>query len=137
MFLILDTNVLFSFFRKSKVFDSIRKLRESGYALVAPDFVYSELSHLKGDILKYSGISEDEFELLLISLKYVVRSVANSDYTRFFPEAEKITPDKKDSPLFALALALKCPIWSREPKLKRQKSIAVLADEDVDKLLIL
>jgi len=135
MFLVVDTNVLFSFFRKSTVFDTIRKLRDSGYTPIAPDFVYSELMNLKAQILKYSGISEDEFEFLLISLKYFVKSVPKPKYDNFFGEGEKISPDKKDAPLFALALAFRCPIWSREPKLKKQSAISVFSDEEILKFL--
>lgn len=39
----------------------------------------------------------------------------------------------KDSPYFALALAFdKAPIWSREPRLKRQKVVKVLHDKEVE-----
>lgn len=135
IYLVLDTNVLFSFFRKSKVFDFVRKLKQAGYVLIAPDFVYSELANLQDQILKYSGISAGEFELLLISLKSVVKSVQKSEYHRFLAEADKISPDKKDVALFALALVFQCSIWSREPKLKKQKIIMVLSDEEIDKLI--
>ncbi len=135
MFLIIDTNVLFSFFRKSKVLELVRKLRSSGYKLITPDFMYSELLKLEGQILKYSGISTEEFDILLIGLKQVVKSIPKSEYSDFLQEANQISPDKKDAPLFALALSVQGSIWSREPKLKRQKTIRLLSDEDIIKML--
>ena len=57
-------------------------------------------------------------------------------YEDFIEEAKHISPDKKDAPLFALSLAFdKVPIWSREPRLKRQKVVKVLDDKDVEELL--
>jgi predicted nucleic acid-binding protein len=51
---------------------------------------------------------------------------------KFIEEAKRISPHLKDAPLFALSLAFdKVPIWSREPRLKRQKSVEVLWDEEV------
>jgi predicted nucleic acid-binding protein len=51
---------------------------------------------------------------------------------KFIEEAKRISPHLKDAPLFALSLAFdKVPIWSRKPRLKRQKSVEVLWDEEV------
>jgi predicted nucleic acid-binding protein len=55
--------------------------------------------------------------------------VPKSNYEIFLDKALRISPHKKDAPLFALSLAFnKAPIWSREPRLKRQKIIRVLSD---------
>jgi len=135
MFLILDTNILFSFFWKSKVFRLVRKLRQIGYELTAPDFVFSELSALKEKILKASKLSESEYEVLLIFLKYIVKEVSEDEYKEYLSKAESISPHPKVVPLFELSLALdKTPIWSREPRLKRQRFIKVLNDEEVEQL---
>src|SRR3989344_5942325 len=46
-------------------------------------------------------------------------------------EAEKISPDKKDVLYFALALKLKCGIWSNDKKLKTQNKVKVYSTEDL------
>ena len=46
-------------------------------------------------------------------------------------EAEKITPDKKDVLYFALALKLRCGIWSNDKKLKTQNKIKIYSTEDL------
>lgn len=136
MFLILDTNILFSFFRKSKVFELVRKLRKKEFKLCTPNFMYSELLNLKDEILKTSKLSNNEFDILLTILKLVVKPISKEEYIEFLPEAKEISPHLKDAPLFALSLALeKSPIWSREPKLKRQKFVRVLSDEEIVELV--
>ena len=136
MFIVLDTNVLFSFFRRSKVFKLTKELKLSGYKLIAPDFVFFEIIGLKNKILKSSKISESEFEFLLLFLKRIIRFVPKVEYKSFISESKIVSPHLKDFPLFALSLAFdKSPIWSREPRLKKQKLIKVLLDEEIEELL--
>jgi predicted nucleic acid-binding protein len=137
MFLVVDTNVLFSLFRKgSKINELIRDLRRKGFKLLAPEFAFLELKAIAPKISKFSGLTSSEIEEALISLKKVIKEVAKAEYSQFLEEASKISPHKKDAPLFALSLAFnKAPIWSREPKLKRQKAIKVLSDKEIEELL--
>jgi len=136
MLLILDTNILFSFFNKSKVFSLTKELRHIGYKLVSPDFVFFEIKGLKKQIIESSGLSESEYEFLLLLIKRIIRFIPKSEYKEFILEAKTLSPHFKDFPLFALSLYLnKSPIWSREVRLKKQESIKVLSDEDIEKLL--
>jgi predicted nucleic acid-binding protein len=94
-----------------------------------------ELDKLKGEIIK-CGISESEYANSFELLRIIVETVPETEYSQFLEEAKKISPHKKDAPLFALSLALdKAPIWSRDLRLKRQKVVRVFSDREVKEFL--
>lgn len=134
--LIVDTNVVFVFAKNPNVVGMVEKLRKSGAKLMMPQFCLDELVNNKGSLMKYAGFSGDEFELFVEEVKKIFVVVPKFLYDDFMEEAKRISPGKKDTPMFALSLAFdKSPIWSREPRLKRQKIVKVLGDKDVEKLL--
>jgi len=49
--------------------------------------------------------------------------------------AEKISPDPNDLMYFALALKLKCPIWSNDKELKKQNEVIIYSTEDLTREL--
>ena len=51
---------------------------------------------------------------------------------QIFPEED--CPDEKDITYFALALYLRCPLWSNEKRLKEQKEVIVYATHELMKL---
>lgn len=134
--LVLDVNVLFSFFRKGKVFKLVEELVKKNIRLLIPAEMKEELLSLKSKIIKSAKISEEEWNGISNLLFSIVREVPKSKYGSFLREGCKISPHINDAPLFALSLAFnKAPIWSREPRLKRQKFIKILSDRDVEELL--
>ena len=136
MFLVVDTNVIFAFSKSPKVVELVERLREAKVKTITPQFCFNELVNLKGKVMRYAGFSEEEFGLFLREAKKVFFVVPQFLYEDFMQEAKSISPHKKDVPLFALSLAFgKAPIWSREPRLRRQKSIKVLSDEEVEELI--
>ena len=69
------------------------------------------------------------------TLKKRIITVSNEETEKYFPEAKKISPDEKDVDYFALALKLKCAIWSKDKALKeKQNEIAIYATEDLAKM---
>ena len=46
-----------------------------------------------------------------------------------------ISPDEKDTAYFALALKLKCAIWSNDKKLKEQDKVTVYNTGELMKLI--
>lgn len=136
--LVADTNVIFLFSKNPDFIELVEKLRKSGVKLITPQFCLDELlnTKVKGDLMKYAGFSEKEFELFAEEVKKVFFVVPKFLYNDFMEEAKRISPDKKDVPLFALSLAFgKTPIWSREPRLKRQKLVSVLDNKGVEEML--
>ena len=107
-------------------------MREKGVSLLVPQYMFDELLGIKSEILRGCGLPEANFSVLLALLLTLVEIVPKKEYAEFLEESRKISPHLKDAPLFALSLAFdKAPIWSREPRLKRQKSVEVLWDEEV------
>ncbi len=135
MFLIVDTNVLFSFFHsKSKVTGYFKSLREKGVSLLVPQYMFDELLGIKSEILRGCDLREDNFSVSLALLLKLVEIIPKEEYGEFIEEAKRISPHLKDAPLFALSLASNnAPIWSREPRLKMQKVVEVLHDKEVEK----
>ena len=129
MKLVVDANILVSFFRPNPVQFIITNSGLFELELFAPEHGISELSKNKISLVKYSGKSDSEIDALLNKLERFVTVVPSDEFNSFEKIAKKISPHDKDSPFFALALKLKADIWSNEPRLKRQSSVKVLSTD--------
>jgi len=133
MDLVIDANVLFSVLIKKGKTEEL--IFEADLHLFAPEFIFKEFEKYKEVILEKTERTTVEFNWLLRILKKKIKTVPNEDTEKYIAEAEKISPDKKDVDYFALALKLKCPIWSNDKQLKtKQKAITVYSTEDLAKL---
>ena len=56
MLLVIDTNVLFSFFRENPVRSIIITSKSFGLGLFTPEYSIDELRNNKSDLFKYSGL---------------------------------------------------------------------------------
>ena len=50
-------------------------------------------------------------------------------------EAEEISPDEKDILYFALALKLKCGIWSNDKRLKQQDQVRIYSTAELKEII--
>ena len=136
MFLVVDANILFSFFTTNS---SRRKIIELsprlGFKLISPEFAFEELSKDKEKIQKYSEIDELKFILFFSLLEKKIESISKLEYDDFFSKANELAPHAKDIPHFALALSLNCPIWSDEKLFKQQSKVEVHSTSDLVKML--
>jgi len=136
MKLVVDTNILFSFFRDTIVRKIIVNSKILGLELFIPEYALEELVANKSKIMKYANItSEEYFEFVISVLRYFVKTVPSSFFEDLKEEAKKISPHVKDSPFFALALKLNCGIWSNEKRLKRQSRVNVFSTKEIVRLL--
>ena len=136
MKLVVDTNVLFSFFRENPVRSIILNSEYLGVKLFAPEYSIEELRANKSKLLKYSGLKTDkELEFMITTLRFFVEMKPISFFEEFKEESKQISPDIKDSPFFALALKLDADIWSNEERLKRQSSVKVFNTGEILKIL--
>ena len=120
MKLVVDSNVLFTFFWKNSVFSNIVEQRSD---FVAPGLVLEEIKKYKQELLTKTAASPKEFDQLLQELLQRVEIIPLATYRSYFDEVKLLAKnfsdnDKdeflKDADLFALALKLKCPIWSND-----------------------
>jgi predicted nucleic acid-binding protein len=130
MKLVVDTNVLFSFFKKES---KTRRLILDFEILepVTPSFCIDELNEHKELICEKSRLSDSEFEEVLDDLLIFVKVFSLSEYKNFLSDAKTISPDPDDIDLFALALKLDCPLWAQEKTFKKQSKVKVFATSDL------
>ncbi len=134
MELVIDANILMSALiaAEGKTYDIIFNNR---IKLFSVDKLSEELEKHKAEILAKSGLSEYDFDVFLSLISAEIEFVPYSELEKFIPEAEKITPDPNDTEYFALALKLKCAIWTNDKKLKEQDTVKVYSTEDLVKEL--
>ena len=89
-----------------------------------------------GEVSKKTLLSEEEIKSLLNDIMALanIRVIALSEYKEFIKAAQTICPDIDDVHYFALAIKLKCAIWSNDKKLKEQDKIKVYASHELVKL---
>jgi len=134
MKLVIDTNILVSFFRPNPVNDIISKSKSLNLQLFTPEYAIKELKNNKPDILKYSGLNKKKFKEKLSELLNFINLIPKNLFKEFESEAEQLIHNK-DVPIFALSLKLKCPIWSNEPRFKKQSKIDIFSSKEMIELL--
>ena len=135
MKIVIDTNILFSFFRENPVRDIIINYTLLGMDLFTPSNAIDELYENKEEICKYAKLNENDVGNLLNEISNFVNVVPLDFYIESSEYAKKISPDIKDSPFFALALKIGGSIWSNEPRLKKQSIIRVYSTKDLIKMI--
>jgi len=68
-------------------------------------------------------------------LKDIITVVPKEEYSKFIEEAEEFSPDPKDTLYLALALKLKCAVWSNDEKIKNQDKVKVYSTQDLKREL--
>lgn len=133
MKLVVDSNVLFTWFWEQSVF---RKLIKAGLPeLVAPSFALVELKKYEKHIRAKTKLSASAFEAMLGLLRDNVRFVEREQYENERKRAEQHCPDTKDVEFFAVALRFQCPLWSNDAELKKQNMCKVLNTEELIEIL--
>lgn len=134
MELVVDTNILLSFFRDNPVRLIIINAELLGLKLYSPEHCWRELLNIKPPISKYSKLSLKQMDLVFEELKNTLIIVPDELSKSFGSEAKQLIHDK-DVPIFALALKLNCAIWSNEPSFKKQSSVKIFNTEDLRKFV--
>jgi len=130
MKLIVDANVLFSALIKNGLTADL--LISDKLQLFAPEFLFTEFTKYKDLILRKTHRNEEDFNQLLEILKEQIIIVPKKEIMPFMDEADKISPDPKDTIYLALAIALKSNIWSNDKKLKQgQTKVKVFSTEEL------
>lgn len=130
MKLIVDANVLFSALIKDGL--TAELLISDKLQLFAPEFLFTEFAKYKELILRKTHRNEEEFNNFLEILKEQIYIVPKKEIMPFMDEADKISPDPKDTIYLGLAIALKSNIWSNDKKLKQgQTKVKVFSTEEL------
>lgn len=132
MQIIVDANPIISILIKPG--KPIHLLFVEEIELVAPGLLFKEIENNSELIIKKSELNREEFNKFIGILKEKILIIPEEEFLKYKEKAEQICPDQKDVTYFALALYLKCPIWSNEKKLKEQKEIIVYATHELIRL---
>lgn len=129
MILVIDANILFSALIKNSL--TAELIFEEEVMLFAPEFVVKEFLKYEEMILRKTSRTKEEFVQIMHLLKDVITLVPKEEYSKLIEEAEKFSPDEKDVMYLALALKLKCAVWSNDKKLKQQDKVKIYSTEDL------
>jgi predicted nucleic acid-binding protein len=136
MRLILDTNILISALVKESITRNI--LVMSGIEFLVPEFTFEEIDKHKDEILKKSKLSEQQFYLLMATLKENLTIIPKYEI-RKMKEAKEIMDeiDPNDTVFIALAIStLNDGIWSDDVHFKKQNIVKVCNTEELIKYLL-
>jgi predicted nucleic acid-binding protein len=135
---VIDTNILISALIKD--YNYTAKLLKSDFLdLYYPEDGMSEIEYFRNYIIskreKTSQIKSYDY-----ALKFTlesVRIIPAELYSSRIKDAYEIMKhiDEKDTIFLALALQLKCPLWSNDKHFKQQKLAEVYTTEKISKLL--
>jgi predicted nucleic acid-binding protein len=111
MQLVVDANILFS----ALITDGFTAelLFEEELKLYTAEFIIEEFLKYKDEILKKSKRSPESFSSFMHALQEIITVIPQEEYETHIQEAKEISPDKRDAAYFALALKLRCAIWSK------------------------
>ena len=130
MDLVTDANIIFAaLIKESKTHELIfdEKLH-----LFTTEFFFTEFGKHAKELQEKTGKTEEELNHLLDVLKKKIILIPLEELLPYVDEAEKISPDPDDVAYIALAMKLKCAIWSQDRKLKeKQNKVKVYSTEDL------
>jgi len=129
MKLVVDSNVLFTFFWKNSVARELFLCQD--IELFSPEFALHEIDKYHDEIMRKAKLSPHEFNKQKHELSVYIEFIPVKEYSSFFKQSSEITPDKDDVDFIALSLKLACPIWSNDHVLKNQKHFKVLTTKEV------
>ncbi len=137
MNLVVDANLLFSFFRDNPVRFIILNSPFFNLQLFSPAHVLDELNKNIPDLIKHTKLSSSKVESIIRELKENISIIPPSEYRTFESKAKQLSPHRsnKDIPYFALALKLDCAIWSNEPSFKQQSKVKILNTKELKETL--
>lgn len=126
MKLVVDANILFSFFKKDStprelILDPELKY---GLELFAPALMLEEISRHKSEICPKFSLAPKDFDVMFSSIRLFVNAVDNRVFDKFFPEAKTaLSGNVKDVPYAALSFWFKEQgneifVWSNDKGLK-------------------
>ena len=141
MKLVVDSNVLFTFFWKDSVF---KNFVDTPVQLFSPEYALEEINKYSLELMKKTSLSKERFKKLKQELALKVEFISLEEYSPLFHKALTIVSKSpkneyeefvKDIDFFALALMLSYPIWSNDKLLKKQSKVIIFNTKEIIELL--
>jgi predicted nucleic acid-binding protein len=134
MDVVIDANIVMSALINASG-SSCELLFSDKLSLSAPEFLKEEIEKHKEEILTKTGLTEEDLNVAISILFTKIKLVPFSEFKQHAQKAKSICPDPDDTEYFALAMALKCPVWSNEKRLKNQEMIKIIDTSEMIHLL--
>lgn len=131
MKIVIDTNILFSFFKETSITRSL--ILNPDFMLVSPELALEELNKYSSEISKKA--KNINFKKEVENLKKIVSFKSPAEYSEHLMDAKKIIGDKDDADFVALSIKERCPLWSNDFLLKDQDKVNVLSTQDLVDLI--
>ena len=133
---IVDASVLFSaLIKRNFTFDLLETLSDRGHRLYSPMYLLEEINSKRERLLKFSKLTGSELDFMIEFLLGKITIVPEYEYAPLFSEARRLAPHTKDVPYFALALRLRCAIFSDEKAFKNQSKVKIYSTSELVKEL--
>lgn len=129
MDLIIDANILFAAFITSGKTEEL--IFRDEFHLFAPEFLFEEFEKYEDIILKKTHRTHEEFQQVMNVLKKRIKILPNEDSIKYLEKAKEVCPDENDVEYFALALNLKCAIWSNDKEIKNQSVVKIFSTKEL------
>ncbi len=141
MRLVIDANILFTYFWPNS---ALRQLLAREVHLCSPSFSLQEIKEHKKDIMQRTLNTDKAFQELIKEMKLQIEFIHSKDYETYMaqvyaliqhfppPEQNKFL---KNADYLALALHKKCPLWTNDFFLKKQKGVEIIITQDILELL--
>lgn len=132
MKLVVDSNVLFTFFWKNATATDLFVFQD--LELYTPQFTLEEIEKYSAEIMKKAQLSQKDFLEIKKELQLLITFVSLQRYSSFLEKAITISPDPDDVDFFALALEMNSLLWSNDKKLKEQNTIKIMTTKEIIEL---
>lgn len=133
MKIVADANILFSSLIKEG--KSIELLLNFSLNIFVPEFILSEIEEHKKEIIEKTNRKEEELNEIFSLISQIITIIPKEEFEDCIKQAEIISPDPDDIQYFALALKLKCPIWTNDKRMKEQDIVRIYSTEEIIKEL--
>ncbi|MDP4039133.1 MAG: PIN domain-containing protein [Candidatus Pacearchaeota archaeon] len=102
------------------------------FEFVAPDFIMNEVRKYQEEIITKSGVSEEEFDVLLSLIFENIEIISEEEYKEFLEKLKDEIKDEKDVPYIAVSVVSKADgIWTHDPHFKEQEKIKIFSNIDM------
>ena len=130
MDLVVDANILFAALIMESTTSEL--MLHEDIHLYAPEYLLEEFEKYRELILRKTNRNHNEFEIALDVFQRRIKLIPYEELKPFVKNAKEISPDIKDVPYVALAMALHIAIWSNDKDLKnKQNKVTVYSTEDL------
>ena len=141
MKLVVDSNVLFTYFWKNSILHQILK---QPIELFAPEYALEEINKYTKELMEKTSLSKEDFKKTRQNLALTVDFIPVEEYSSSFHNVTSLSRTLtiqnyheliKDIDFLSLAIHLQCPLWSNDSLLKKQSIVSVLTTKEIIELL--